>query len=123
MTPETFRAARKSLSLSQRQLASVWGMGQNGERTIRRWEKGDVPVNPIAAYCINLMIKEQHMTHQYTGGDVDRAIKLGVHWQDHSPADLYLMAKAQERENRRWSILTAACVIVALASVVFQVLS
>jgi DNA-binding transcriptional regulator YiaG len=56
MTPETFRASRNALSLSQRDLASVWGMGQNGERTIRRWEQGDVPVNPIAAYCITLML-------------------------------------------------------------------
>jgi DNA-binding transcriptional regulator YiaG len=56
MTPTQFRAARKTLNLSQRDLASVWGMGQNGERTIRRWEQGDVPVNPIAAYCITLML-------------------------------------------------------------------
>lgn len=55
MTPAEFRAHRNALSLSQRDLAEVWGMGQNGERTIRRWEQGDVPVNPIAAYCIQLM--------------------------------------------------------------------
>ena len=59
MTPTQFRAARNTLSLSQRQLASVWGMGQNGERTIRRWEQGDVPVNPIAAYAIQMML-DQH---------------------------------------------------------------
>jgi DNA-binding transcriptional regulator YiaG len=56
MTPTQFRITRYALNLSQRQLASVWGMGQNGERTIRRWEQGDVPVNPIAAYCITLML-------------------------------------------------------------------
>jgi len=56
MTPTQFRITRNNLNLSQRQLASVWGMGQNGERTIRRWEQGDVPVNPIAAYCITLML-------------------------------------------------------------------
>lgn len=55
MTPAEFKAARSALCLSQRDLAEVWGMGQNGERTIRRWEQGDVPVNPIAAYCIALM--------------------------------------------------------------------
>ena len=55
MTPAEFKAARNALCLSQRDLAEVWGMGQNGERTIRRWEQGDVPVNPIAAYCIRLM--------------------------------------------------------------------
>jgi DNA-binding transcriptional regulator YiaG len=56
MTPTQFRITRYALNLSQRDLASVWGMGQNGERTIRRWEQGDVPVNPIAAYCIALML-------------------------------------------------------------------
>lgn len=56
MTPEQFKAARKALSLSQRQLAEAWGMGDNGERSIRRWEQGDVPVNSIAAYCIGMML-------------------------------------------------------------------
>lgn len=59
MTPAEFKAARNTLCLSQRDLAEVWGMGQNGERTIRRWEQGDVPVNPIAAYCIALMLGEE----------------------------------------------------------------
>jgi len=59
MTPAEFKSARRFLCLSQRDLAEVWGMGQNGERTIRRWEQGDVPVNPIAAYCIALMMETQ----------------------------------------------------------------
>ena len=57
MTPDQFKQARQSLGLSQRDLAAEWGMGANGERTIRRWETGVVPVNPIAAYCISLMIE------------------------------------------------------------------
>ena len=57
MTPAEFKAARNALCLSQRDLAEVWSMGQNGERTIRRWEQGDTPVNPIAAYCIRLMVE------------------------------------------------------------------
>lgn len=55
MTPEDFKAARESLCLSQNNLAEVWGMGANGGRTVRRWESGDRPMNPIAAYCIQLM--------------------------------------------------------------------
>ncbi len=58
MTPEQFKTARNALCLSQNDLAKVWGMGRNGGRTIRKWESGDVPVNPIAAYCIALMIAE-----------------------------------------------------------------
>ena len=56
MTPEQFKAARNALCLSQNDLAEVWGMGKNGGRTIRKWEAGSVPVNPIAAYCIEMMV-------------------------------------------------------------------
>lgn len=56
MTPSEFKFARNALGLSQNDLALVWGMGRNGGRTIRKWEAGDVPVNPIAAYCIALML-------------------------------------------------------------------
>jgi len=55
MTPQQFKQARKSLGLSQAQLADEWSMGDNGDRTIRRWESGERPVNPVAAYCIALM--------------------------------------------------------------------
>lgn len=58
MTPSEFKSARNALRLSQSDLAEVWGMGKNGGRTVRRWEAGDLPVNPIAAYCIALMIRD-----------------------------------------------------------------
>lgn len=32
-------------------------MGENGGRTIRRWEDGERPMNPVAAYCLRLMLK------------------------------------------------------------------
>ena len=57
MTPSEFKAARNALGLSQNDLALVWGMGRNGGRTIRKWEAGDVPVNPIAAYCTQMMVE------------------------------------------------------------------
>ena len=56
MTPKEFRDARRALCLSQRDLSEVWDMGANGERSIRRWEQGETPLNPIAAYCIQLMV-------------------------------------------------------------------
>ena len=59
MTPSEFKFARNALGLSQNDLALVWGMGRNGGRTIRKWEAGDVPVNPIAAYCIQMMVNDQ----------------------------------------------------------------
>jgi len=57
MTPQDLKAARHTLGFSCAKLAELWSMGANGGRTIRRWEAGDVPVNPIAAYCIGLMLK------------------------------------------------------------------
>jgi len=56
MTSAEFKEARYALGFSARRLAVEWGMGENGGRTIRRWESGDTPVNPVAAYCIKLML-------------------------------------------------------------------
>jgi len=56
MTPDQFRAARLSLGMTQIQLAAEWGMTDNGERTIRRWENGDRAVSKVTAYCIRLMV-------------------------------------------------------------------
>jgi DNA-binding transcriptional regulator YiaG len=56
MTPEQFKNARRALGYSQQSLADEWGMGQNGNRTIRRWESGERPLNPVAAYAIQLMV-------------------------------------------------------------------
>lgn len=56
MTREQFKEAREHLCLSQADLADTWGMGVNGGRTIRRWESGERPLNPVAAYCIGLMV-------------------------------------------------------------------
>ena len=56
MTPDQFRAARLSLGLTQIQIATEWGMTDNGARTIRRWESGDRAVSKVTAYCIRLMV-------------------------------------------------------------------
>ena len=57
MTPEQFKEARRALCFSQQALADEWGMGANGERTIRRWEQGERPLNPVAAYAIVMMLR------------------------------------------------------------------
>ena len=57
MTPAEFREAREKLGLSQSQLAAEWNMGANGGRSIRRWELGERSINPIAIYCIRLMLE------------------------------------------------------------------
>jgi DNA-binding transcriptional regulator YiaG len=57
VTKEQFKQARLALRYSQRALADEWGMGDHGKRTIRRWEAGDRPLNPVAAYAITLMLR------------------------------------------------------------------
>jgi len=57
MTPEQFKDARKALCYSQQALADEWGMGDHGGRTIRRWEQGERPVSPVAAYAIRMMVE------------------------------------------------------------------
>ena len=59
MTPDEFKAARNALGFSAAGLAKEWNMGINGGRNVRRWEAGDIPVNPIAAYCIQLMLDRE----------------------------------------------------------------
>ena len=56
MKPEHFKQARKALGYSQQALANEFDMGINGGRTIRRWESGQRPVNPIVAYAVRLML-------------------------------------------------------------------
>jgi DNA-binding transcriptional regulator YiaG len=57
MTKEEFKDARRALCYSQQALADEWGMGEHGARTIRRWEQGERPLNPVAAYAITLMVE------------------------------------------------------------------
>ena len=57
MTKEEFRSARRSLFYSQQALADEWGMGAHGGRTIRRWEQGERPLNPVASYALALMLE------------------------------------------------------------------
>lgn len=57
MTPTDIKAARKRLGLSQSGLAEALRLGPNGERTIRRWEVGDIPVTGPASVAIELLLQ------------------------------------------------------------------
>jgi len=57
VTKEQFKDMRKSLFYSQQALADEWGMGIHGSRTIRRWETGERPLNPVASYALALMLE------------------------------------------------------------------
>lgn len=56
MDRHEFKAGRKKLGFSQRSLAETWNMGANGGRSIRRWESDERPLNPIAAYAMEMML-------------------------------------------------------------------
>lgn len=45
MTAEEFRKIRHGLNLSAKGTARLLRLSENGDRTIRRWEAGDVPIS------------------------------------------------------------------------------
>jgi DNA-binding transcriptional regulator YiaG len=55
MTPTELIAARKQLGLSQAGLAAALGL--TSDRTIRRWEAGDMPITGPAELAIRYMLK------------------------------------------------------------------
>jgi DNA (cytosine-5)-methyltransferase 1 len=59
MTAGDLIAARKRLGLSQSGLAQVLRLGPNGDRTVRRWEAGDVPITGPASVAIELLLSER----------------------------------------------------------------
>lgn len=58
VTPDEIKDARKRLGLSQSGLAEVLRLGSNGERTIRRWEQGEVPVTGPATVAIECLLEK-----------------------------------------------------------------
>ena len=58
MTPNTLKQTRRSLNLSQSQLAQKLGMGKNGDRTIRRMEAGSIPISKETETAIMALSKE-----------------------------------------------------------------
>lgn len=59
MSGEAFRAARKTLGLTQSQMAERLRLGPNGSRTVRRWEKGEIPVTGPASVAIEMMLESR----------------------------------------------------------------
>jgi len=58
MTPTEFRAALKSLSLSQRSLAERLGVEP---ATVNRWATGKVPVPQYAVYVLELLAERREI--------------------------------------------------------------
>lgn len=58
MTPREVKACRQRLGLSQSELAERLRMGANGERQVRRWETGEVPISGPASVALECLLKE-----------------------------------------------------------------
>lgn len=57
MTPQEFKQARQSLGLSQSQIAAILGMGDSGDRTVRKWENGERSPNQIACTAVQWLVE------------------------------------------------------------------
>lgn len=57
MNPADFHKARKSLGLTQSQMAERLRLGANGRRTIRRYESGETPVTGPVSVAVELMLR------------------------------------------------------------------
>jgi transcriptional regulator with XRE-family HTH domain len=57
VSPDTFYKARKSLGLTQSQMAERLRLGANGRRTIRRYETGETPVTGPVSVAVELMLR------------------------------------------------------------------
>jgi DNA-binding transcriptional regulator YiaG len=56
MTADELKPARRELGLSAAKLARALELGEQGGRTVRRWEAGDRPVAGPAAVAVRLML-------------------------------------------------------------------
>lgn len=57
MKPSDFRAARKTLGLSQHAMAEALRMGKWGFQTVAKWEKGVQPVPGPITLAVECLLK------------------------------------------------------------------
>ena len=57
-TPAALYRARKSLGMTQAELADALRLSRNGERTVRRWEKGEIPISGPAQIAVEWLLKD-----------------------------------------------------------------
>lgn len=63
MTAAEFKSIRTRLGLTQSELARALRLGANGERTVRRWETGKIPVTGPASVAMEYMLDEAMYDH------------------------------------------------------------
>lgn len=57
-TPAALYKARKALEMTQAELAEALRLKNNGERTVRRWEKGEVEISGPAQIAIEWLLQQ-----------------------------------------------------------------
>jgi DNA-binding transcriptional regulator YiaG len=68
MTPERVKTIRQTAGLTQTSLADLLGLTpDNGRRTVRRWEQGEIAVTGPAAIILQL-IETGELPHRYFEG-------------------------------------------------------
>ena len=65
MTPDEIKAARLALGMNQIEFARALGLRENGQRTVRRWEKGErFPGGPTQLAINFLLASRLKMTEE-----------------------------------------------------------
>ena len=64
MMPAEVKDARRALGLSLKGMAELLRLGPNGERTIRRWESGEVPVTGPASLAIEMLLRGENQSRK-----------------------------------------------------------
>jgi DNA-binding transcriptional regulator YiaG len=62
MTKEELKAIRMRLGYSQNEMAAAIRLGPNGDRTIRRWEAGEIPISGPASLALELLDEKTRLT-------------------------------------------------------------
>lgn len=57
ITPQAFKMMREKLGYSQRGLAAAWDMSPSSVRTVGRWERGEMPLSPLAAHLMRATVQ------------------------------------------------------------------
>ena len=102
---------RSELGLTQSQFGALLGFGDNGERTIRRWESGDNLPDEIYRYALECEINDLNVASRsvcfndeslsdFKNLVLDKRSELGLTQRQF--AQLLRMGRGAERTIRRW---------------------
>lgn len=107
MTPIEMREARRKLGMSTGDLADALRMRQNGARTVRRWESGELEVPGPAVVAIEAMLRERGESGALTLDAINvriRELRMAMTgakvWPARELREFLFMVRERERELR-----------------------